>query len=324
MSLKLSAWCKTDKGRKRERNEDGCLVAEPIALYAVADGMGGHRGGAHASKLALEVLQREVELRMAPQSSKVPEEGVDFGGIAFLDTAEIPVVAPEDVLDDGRVSAKGILYLAAQRASDAVFDASRRDPSLRGMGTTLTAMMIEAASAHFVHAGDSRAYRLRGGRLEQISEDHSWTREQVKAGMMTEDQAKASEFRHIITRSIGFERHVRLDSYKVEVEPGDCLLLCSDGMSNYIEHEELERLMAETPASELSERLVELANERGGEDNITVVVVSAEAAPDEATEGAEGYEQGDEDADAAATDSEAAADLDLDAYGDTAENPRRE
>ncbi len=274
MSLKLSAWCKTDTGRKRERNEDSCLIAEPLGIYAVADGMGGHRGGAHASKLALEILQREVEVRRRPPT---PSESVevedDFGTLGYLDTAEIPVVAPEDVLPDGRVSAKGVIYMAAQRASDEVFNASRRDPSLRGMGTTLTAMMIEEDFAYIVHAGDSRAYRLRAGRIEQITEDHSWTREQVKAGMMTEDEAKSSEFRHIITRSIGFERHVRLDAHQVDISTGDRFLLCSDGMSNYFEPAELEGLMQEVEAAELPERLVAMANERGGDDNITVVVV---------------------------------------------------
>ena len=274
MGLKLSAWCKTDTGRKRERNEDGCLVAEPLGVYAVADGMGGHRGGAHASKLALEVLEREVELRRRPPN---PSESVevedDFGAIGYVDTAEIPVVSPEDVLSGGHVSAKGLIYMAAQRASDAVFNASRRDPSLRGMGTTLTAMMVEEGFAYVVHAGDSRAYRLRAGRIEQITEDHSWTREQVKAGMMTEDEAKSSEFRHIITRSIGFERHVRLDAHQVDISTGDRFLLCSDGMSNYFEPAELEGLMQEVEAAELPERLVAMANERGGDDNITVVVV---------------------------------------------------
>jgi serine/threonine protein phosphatase PrpC len=279
MSLKLSAWCKSDTGRKRDRNEDSCLVAEPLGVYAVADGMGGHRGGAHASKLALEVLHREVELRRGgPAGGDDSEDGEEGGGLGFLDTAEIPVVAPEDVLEDGTVSARGVIYMAAQRASDAVFDASRRDPSLRGMGTTLTAMLVEDGAAYIVHAGDSRAYRLRAARIEQITEDHSWTREQVKAGMMTEDEAKFSEFRHIITRSIGFERHVRLDAHRLDVEPGDLFLLCSDGMSNYVEERELEGLMLELPPQKLADHLVDLANDRGGEDNITVVVVRAEAA----------------------------------------------
>jgi serine/threonine protein phosphatase PrpC len=318
MSLKLSAWCKSDTGRKRERNEDSCLVAEPLGVYAVADGMGGHRGGAHASKLALEVLHREVELRRGGPVGELPGDGEDFGGIGYLDTAEIPVVAPADVLEDGTVSARGVIYLAAQRASDAVFDASRRDPSLRGMGTTLTAMLVEGGAAYIVHAGDSRAYRLRADRIEQITEDHSWTREQVKAGMMTEDEAKSSEFRHIITRSIGFERHVRLDAHKLDVEAGDCFLLCSDGMSNYVEEKELEGMMRELQPAELCDRLVELANERGGEDNITVVVVRAE--DDSADEVASEESRG------AARDEEAAPDADApdaDAYGDTLEQPTR-
>ncbi len=280
--LALSGWCLTDPGRRRGRNEDSCLVCERLSVYAVADGMGGHRGGGHASRLALDVLRSEVEAWLSGDrpSDAPPREAAAAASVAFSDTAEVPRVRPEDVIAGEAVAARRFLHRAAQRASDAIFDAARKDSSLRGMGTTLTAMLASGERAYIVHAGDSRAYRMRGGELEQVTEDHSWTREQVKAGMMTEAEAEVSEYRHVITRSIGFERNVHLDVFELELCAGDRFLLCSDGLSNYIGRGELAPLMGETPCKDVPARLVALANERGGEDNITAVVVEVSASPE--------------------------------------------
>lgn len=159
-----------------------------------------------------------------------------------------------------------------RRASSAIFEAAWASPELHGMGTTLTAVLIHAGRAHLAHAGDSRCYMFRDGQLRQLSEDHSWIAEQLRAGSISEAEAKASKFRHVITKSIGFEREIDADLKTVPVSPGDCFLLCSDGMSNYIEHGELERIVAMTWYRRLPETLIELANSRGGDDNITVVV----------------------------------------------------
>jgi protein phosphatase len=140
------------------------------------------------------------------------------------------------------------------------------------MGTTLTAILVHAGKAHLVHAGDSRCYRFRDGELHQLTDDHSWIAEQLRSGTISEAEAKASKFRHVITRSIGFERDIDADVKSVPVSPGDCFLLCSDGMSNHVEHGELERIIAMTWYRRLPHALIELANDRGGEDNITVVV----------------------------------------------------
>jgi protein phosphatase len=159
-----------------------------------------------------------------------------------------------------------------KRASSAIFEASWAKPELRGMGTTLTAMLVHGGRAHVVHAGDSRCYVFRDGKLRQLTEDHSWIAEQLRAGSISEAEAKASKFRHVITKSIGFERDIDADTKSVPVSPGDCFLLCSDGMTNYVEHGELERIVAMTWYRRLPATLVELANSRGGDDNITVVV----------------------------------------------------
>jgi protein phosphatase len=141
------------------------------------------------------------------------------------------------------------------------------------MGTTLSALVYDRGHMHYAHAGDSRAYLFRDGKLRQLTEDHSWIWEQIKSGAMTEAEARTSKFRHIITRSVGFERELEVDTGGIAVQAGDCFLLCSDGMSNYIENEELERILDTTWFRRTPQFLIDIANDRGGDDNITVVIV---------------------------------------------------
>jgi protein phosphatase len=141
------------------------------------------------------------------------------------------------------------------------------------MGTTLTALLFNGGRVHLAHVGDSRAFLFRDGRIEQLSEDHSWINEQVKAGLITDEEAKHSKFKHIITRSVGFERDVSVDVMSLPVLMGDCFLICSDGLSNYLETDEIGRLLTTGYYSRVPGLLVDLANERGGDDNITVVLV---------------------------------------------------
>jgi protein phosphatase len=166
-----------------------------------------------------------------------------------------------------------------RRASSAIFEAAWEKPELRGMGTTLTAVLVNEGRAHLVHAGDSRCYMFRDGQLRQLTDDHSWIAEQLRSGAISEAEAKSSKFRHVITKSIGFERDIEADMKSVPVSAGDCFVLCSDGMSNYVEHGELERIVAMTWYRKLPQTLIELANSRGGDDNITVVVGLVSNAP---------------------------------------------
>ncbi|MEO6776029.1 MAG: protein phosphatase 2C domain-containing protein [Kofleriaceae bacterium] len=284
--MRLWAWGQSDPGRKRERNEDSYLVDPETGVLAVADGMGGHQGGATASRMAVELLASELaEVRddfdaaldkhhagavrhteemqamaeptgdLAPTIPVRGEEALAHGGAQMLFSPELEVM-------------RGVV----RRASGAIFEHAWAKPELRGMGTTLTAILIHGGKAHLAHAGDSRCYMFRDGQLRQISDDHSWIAEQLKAGSITLEEAKASKFRHVITKSIGFERDTDADLKSVSVSPGDCFLLCSDGMSNYVEHGELERIIAMTWYRKLPETLIALANDRGGDDNITVVV----------------------------------------------------
>jgi len=282
--MKLLAWARSDTGRKRDHNEDSFLTEPELGLYAVADGMGGHQGGEHASRLALQVLRERVATarRDLPEAARQIED--DRRRDAFHATE--PVNALDDtqdpwskelptspLLDSGAPPALAVMRAAAREAGHAIFDAALTDATLRGMGTTLTAMLYEGGRMYVAHAGDSRLYLFRDGSLRQITEDHSWVAEQIRAGNLTEDEAKESKYRHVITRSVGFEREVDVDGLGVAVEAGDCFLLCSDGMSNYVENGELERILSTTWYRRAPQYLIDLANARGGDDNITVVVV---------------------------------------------------
>ena len=308
--MRLWAWGQSDPGRKRERNEDSYLVDPETGVMAVADGMGGHQGGATASRMAVEYLGRELadvrgnfdaallEQIQGEMTVRTTEEMPVVSDLAEASTppsGSRPVTGPatggpvrgsDPTLPPGAVPAFSpaleVMRGVVRRASSAIFEASWARPELRGMGTTLTAMLVHGGRAHVVHAGDSRCYVFRDGQLRQLTDDHSWIAEQLRAGSISEAEARSSKFRHVITKSIGFERDIEADTKSVPVSAGDCFLLCSDGMTNYVEHGELERIVAMTWYRRLPETLIELANNRGGDDNITVVVglvANAPAAP---------------------------------------------
>ena len=244
----------TDVGRKRNHNEDSFLIDDELKLYVVADGMGGHAGGGTASRIAVETIDRE--LRNSRQGNDSP-----FLSIAPLQESPLPE----------------IIRNAVESACVAIFNAAQEDPRLAGMGTTVIALLVKDEHAFFAHVGDSRAYLIRGDLIQQISEDHSLVNEQIKAGMITPEEAKHSRYKNIITRSVGFEEDVQVDVMGLLLEPGDVFVLCSDGLANMVDDEELRDIVRATPLEETPKKLVELANERGGDDNITVIVVQTAA-----------------------------------------------
>jgi protein phosphatase len=255
--MRLLAWGFTDVGRKRDHNEDSFLVSRELGLFVVADGMGGHAGGDRASRMAVETIERVVgRTDLDTPSAMSPEVE------AAVEAQSLPL--PARVLRGALVAAGGAIYQAALD-----------EPTLTGMGTTVTALLLHGDRAHLAHVGDSRAYRYRDGVCEQITEDHSWIREQVKAGLLTEEEARESRFRHIITRSVGFDREVAVDVVGVPVLAGDCFVLCSDGLSNYIEADEIGRFLRTYYYSRVPQMLIDLACDRGGDDNVTVVLVCA-------------------------------------------------
>jgi serine/threonine protein phosphatase PrpC len=245
----------TDVGRKRNHNEDSFLVDEELQLYVVADGMGGHAGGGTASRIAVETIDKE--LRRARESRDNP-----FVSTPNLQDALIPEA----------------LRGAVEKACLAIYTAAQEDPRLSGMGTTVISLVVRDDQAFFAHVGDSRAYLIRGELIQQISEDHSLVNEQIKAGMITAEEAKHSRYKNIITRSVGFEEEVQVDVMGVIAEPNDVFLLCSDGLANMLEDKEIHELVLNTPDfKDVPKRLVDMANERGGDDNITVIVVQMQA-----------------------------------------------
>ncbi|MDQ1467724.1 MAG: family protein phosphatase [Actinomycetota bacterium] len=230
--MRVDAGASSDVGQVRIGNEDGFLIDDRLALYAVADGMGGHQGGEIASATALEALRAAVASGQA------------------LDAAIV-------------------------LANTAVFEKAATDRDLRGMGTTLTAVAILGESRLLIgHVGDSRAYRIRDGVLEQLTEDHSLVEELVREGRLSPEEAEVHPRRSVITRAIGIDPEVEVDLYTIEPRTGDRIVLCSDGLTTMLKDEEVLRIAAPEADPRLAaDRLVDAANEAGGEDNITVVVL---------------------------------------------------
>jgi serine/threonine protein phosphatase PrpC len=245
--MKILCWGKSDTGQVRKRNEDSFLINEELNLFAVADGMGGHAGGEKASRLAVETLETRL-------------------GAADLADGESQGVSAEDAA--GRE-----LREAAEAAGRAIFDLAERDETLAGMGTTLTALMLYGGRAYLAHVGDSRAYLLRDNNLRQLTLDHTWIEEQVRSGFLSRDEAEQSSLKHVVTRSVGFERDVVVDVLAMPVIAGDCFFLCSDGISNHFADREFLALFNRGFYSQLPGMLVDSGNKRGGEDNMTAVVV---------------------------------------------------
>ncbi|HET9599799.1 MAG TPA: Stp1/IreP family PP2C-type Ser/Thr phosphatase [Anaeromyxobacteraceae bacterium] len=251
--MRVAARGQTDVGRKRDHNEDSFLVDEALGLFVVADGMGGHAGGGTASRIAVETIQ--ARLRDARAADPAP-----FERAASLDESPL----------------REVLRAAVEGACLSIYRAAQGDPALAGMGTTVTAALLAGPNAFVAHVGDSRCYLVRRGRIYQVSEDHSLVNEQLKAGAITADEARHSRFKNIITRSVGFEADVAVDMIGVEVEAGDRLVVCCDGLTNLVDDAEILSVLGTATLDEAPGRLIDLANDRGGDDNITVIVVHLE------------------------------------------------
>ena len=243
----------TDVGQRRDHNEDAYLVDEALGLFIVADGMGGHAGGGTASRLAVETIRAAV--------ARAEAQDPDRLGAVDAEDSHVP----------------DLLRQAVEEACAVIYETAQSDPELAGMGTTVTAALVAGRTAFVAHVGDSRCYLLREGRIYQVSEDHSLVNEQLKAGAISADEAKHSRFKNIITRSVGFEQQVVVDLMGLELQAGDALVICCDGLSNLVDDPEILSIVEESPIDLAPGRLVALANDRGGDDNITVIVIRAAA-----------------------------------------------
>lgn len=238
----------SDVGRKRERNEDNYLIEPELGLYLVADGMGGHAGGEMASMLTVKTALQIIDEHKS-----------------VLD----PTATYEEPLESSPVAK--LLSDSLRGACHEVYRRSQQDSNLHGMGTTATALLLHGKNAFIAHVGDSRAYLIRHDQILQLSEDHSLVNEQLKAGLLTAEQARSSRFRNIITRSIGFESDVDVDMIALEVKPRDVFLLCTDGLTTLVADQEIRDIVSENYIHDAPQILIDIANHRGGDDNITVI-----------------------------------------------------
>lgn len=251
MGFSLSVAAATDVGRKRQNNEDCYLTDPALGLYVVADGIGGKRGGEEASKLAAEVLR-----------ARIRDHAAVFGALASHPSAE------------GRAAATRAVEDAVQAACYAVHQ--RNVAEGRRMGTTLSCVVHAGAFAVLGHVGDSRIYLVRQGAVHRLTEDHTIAAMQLKAGGLTREEAEASRFRGVLTRSIGSHESVPVDTLTLELANDDALLLCTDGLHMYMKDEGIPPLL-DAPSTDPSRALVDFANNAGGADNVTAIVIRARA-----------------------------------------------
>jgi protein phosphatase len=243
----------SDVGVIRSHNED-CFEIDPEnQVFVVADGMGGHSHGEIASRIAVDAI-RDFVARTNDTDATLPFE-----------------------MDTSLARHGNRLRAAIRIAHDKVLRAIRQDASLHGMGTTVVGLLLDGQSIAVAHVGDSRAYRLREGKLELMTQDHTWVNEQVVAGFLSEEQARAHPLKNVVTRALGGEADVEIDVREVPVEAGDLFLLCSDGLTTMLTDEEIaSRIQNAERLEEVCSRLVRDANSRGGYDNVSVVLVRIE------------------------------------------------
>ena len=253
--LKISYQAVTDVGRKRKGNEDSLFVNPEQNLFVVADGMGGHAAGEVASRLAVDAINEFICLTGDDEEITWP-----FG----LD---------ETISYDGNRLKTAIRY-----ANRKVLEATKEKSEYEGMATTVAAVLVDGDSANLGHVGDSRIYLIRSGTISQLTTDHSWVNEQIVGGMISPDQARSHPLRNVVTRALGGKNDMQVDMKLHKIEPGDILLLCSDGLTTMMPDEDIVRVMSETKndVEKATRELVAAANAKGGEDNITVVMLRFE------------------------------------------------
>ena len=241
---------RTDPGRARENNEDAVVVDSETQLCVLADGMGGYNAGEIASGMATAFIKSEMSrwLSEAGRGAKVKE-------------------------------IRRALEICVDNANRSIFNAADSNPQYSGMGTTLVVGVFHGPKLVLGHIGDSRCYRLRNGEFLQITKDHSLLQEQIDAGLITQEQAAGSSIKNLVTRALGVEDAVLLEINEHEVEVGDCYVMCSDGLSDMVDDAEIASILGgSSPLEQIADGLVASANQHGGRDNISVLLVRVDAA----------------------------------------------
>ena len=238
-------------GRVRQNNEDSMAVLPDLKLFVISDGMGGEAHGEVASAITVETIGARCR-EMACGSAAPPDENRMQGFSAITNQ----------------------LGSAVHLANRKVFESAQNNPTQRGMGATLVAALVNGRDVSFVNVGDSRAYLFRAGNLEQLTEDHTLVAEQVRRGLITAEQASRSRVQNVLVRALGVREEVEPDLYEEELLPDDVVLLCTDGLTRMAPDDVLAEVLRDVQDMQAAaDRLVALALERGGEDNVTVILV---------------------------------------------------
>lgn len=230
---------RTHQGNVRDCNEDSLLIQQgKFGLFGVADGMGGHNAGDVASRMAVLLLGRVLE-------GASPDEDLLRGGM--------------------------------EEVNQLMFEEQAKDSALSGMGTTMTVLWEDQDRILLGHVGDSRAYRMRKGKMELISQDHSMVAELLRDGLITEEQAQHHPYRNVITRALGTAETIQVDTMCLDKKRGDKWLICSDGLYEYVSMDQMQAILLRTPLEEAAELFISLALEGGGRDNVSVVLAEVTA-----------------------------------------------
>lgn len=241
----------TDVGKKRDHNEDFYLCDSDLGLFVVCDGMGGHAAGEVASYHAAQTVRRVID-----ENRAILEEAQE---------KDTPAM---------REKTAALVETAVQTACAEIFKMATADSGKAGMGTTLVMVLVIGDKGVMGHVGDSRLYMVRGGQIHQLSEDHSYCTEMIKRGKMTREQAEQSPYANVITRAVGIQESVEVDTLIFDILPEDTFLICSDGLHGYMDDpNELADFLSEEDIEEIPQKLVDVANDRGGKDNVTALLI---------------------------------------------------
>ena len=249
--MKIKSSALTDVGRKRDHNEDSYVENHSLGLFAVADGMGGHNAGEVASAMAVDILSAEVHRHEKLLAS------FKHGPTLKL---------KRQILN--------MLEAAVLKICKTIYDTAQAEKGKQGMGTTLSSILIMEKSGFIAHVGDSRIYLIRDGDVHQVTQDHTLLQDQVKKGLLNEEAAKNFPYKNVVTRAVGVLESIEVDVQHIEMAAGDTFLICSDGLyDGGLSLEEISGMFDTNTLEEVTRRLIELANERGGKDNITTVAL---------------------------------------------------
>ncbi|MDP5008996.1 MAG: Stp1/IreP family PP2C-type Ser/Thr phosphatase [Glaciimonas sp.] len=257
--LQFSFFARTDIGLVRQQNEDAIAVREGLQLAVLADGMGGYNAGEVASSIAIAVIPEEVERQLHENQYHHPDDQVAMRRLCLMQ--------------------------AVRKANTEIILAARKDPTCRGMGTTVVVAWLQQTSICIAHVGDSRVYCLRkigsDGELMQLTRDHSVLQEQIDAGLVTPEEATLAMNRNVITRAVGVDPQLTVEVHEYALQAGDLYLLCSDGLSDRLSADEIKRIImgvntdADSDLGVASDALILAANAAGGQDNISVILIEA-------------------------------------------------